>query len=251
MPESEPASITSCDEIHDATLRFRDAALDLGFTRIFVLDDINTRGPMTDARGTPLSILLKAPNDILEPWWLSAAIWRKSPFALACRYESEPFWADINGLYGQHRNPFLEAITFRKFRYRAAMKAAIIVPVHLPFGQIGMALFGSPSRDWISRNFASMSEPLSALGRQFITDFVSVSRKQLLFPMACRLTTREIECLRWAAMGKTDQETAVILTLSHATIRFHINNAARRLDAVNRSQAILKAAHLGYLSLPY
>jgi DNA-binding CsgD family transcriptional regulator len=251
MHEPEPASIETRDDIHDAALRLRASAFELGFTRVLALDDVSARDVMTDARGTPVTMLLKAPGDILEPWWLNHAIWRKSPFALACRYESEPYWADIDGIHGPRRNPFLDAITFRKFKYRAAMKAAIIVPVHLPFGQIGMVLFGSTSRDWVRDKFASLSAPLSLLARHFITGYVSILRHQLLFPMACRLTPREIECLRWAAMGKTDQETAVILQLSHATIRFHINNAAKRLDAVNRSQAILKAAHMGYLSLPY
>lgn len=251
MQIAERASIATREDIHDASLRLAARAFELGFTRVLALDDVNARDPMRDARGAMVTMLLKAPGDTLEPWWLNHAIWRKSPFALACRYEGEPFWADIDGLNGRRHNPFLDAINFRKFKYRAAMKAAIIVPVHLPFGQIGMVLFGSPSRDWVCEQFFALSAPLSLLARHFITDYVSVSRQQLLFPMACRLTAREVECLRWAAMGKTDQETAVILDLSHATIRFHINNAAKRLDAVNRSQAILKAAHLGYLSLPY
>ncbi|MCC7003025.1 MAG: helix-turn-helix transcriptional regulator [Gemmatimonadaceae bacterium] len=62
-----------------------------------------------------------------------------------------------------------------------------------------------------------------------------------------RLSKREVECLRWAALGKTDQEIAAIISRSAATIRFHIHNAALKLDAVNRSQAVFKASQLGYL----
>ena len=64
-----------------------------------------------------------------------------------------------------------------------------------------------------------------------------------------RLSKRENECLRWAAVGKTDSEIALILSRSCATIRFHIHNAALKLNAVNRSQAVFKAGQLGYLGL--
>jgi DNA-binding CsgD family transcriptional regulator len=62
-----------------------------------------------------------------------------------------------------------------------------------------------------------------------------------------RLSKREVECLRWAALGKTDQEIAMIMSRSCATVRFHIHNAAIKLDAVNRSQTVFKASQLGYL----
>lgn len=60
---------------------------------------------------------------------------------------------------------------------------------------------------------------------------------------AVRLTDREIECLRWAAEGKTAQDIAVILDRSLATVCLHLSNAARKLDAANRAQAIARAAH--------
>jgi len=41
----------------------------------------------------------------------------------------------------------------------------------------------------------------------------------------------------------------MIMSRSRATVRFHIHNASVKLDAVNRSQTVFKAAHLGYISL--
>jgi len=60
---------------------------------------------------------------------------------------------------------------------------------------------------------------------------------------AVTLTEREIECLRWAAEGKTAQDIAVILDRSVATVCLHLSNAARKLNAQNRAQAIARAAH--------
>ena len=61
------------------------------------------------------------------------------------------------------------------------------------------------------------------------------------------LSKREVECLRWAAIGKTDREIAEIVSLSHATIRYHIHRAGEKLYSVNRAQTIFKAGQLGFL----
>jgi DNA-binding CsgD family transcriptional regulator len=74
-------------------------------------------------------------------------------------------------------------------------------------------------------------------------------RTQQWIPSDCRLSKREVECLRWAAIGKTDKEISLILALSHATVRYHIQRAGEKLNAVNRSQTGFKAAQLGYISL--
>jgi LuxR family quorum sensing-dependent transcriptional regulator len=59
------------------------------------------------------------------------------------------------------------------------------------------------------------------------------------------LTTRELECLRWVAAGKTDWEISVILSISSATVRFHIDRARVKLGASTRSQAVARVALLG------
>lgn len=54
------------------------------------------------------------------------------------------------------------------------------------------------------------------------------------------LTTREREALTWVAEGKSDWEIAMILGLSETTVRFHVDNARRKLGAVNRAQAVAR-----------
>lgn len=85
------------------------------------------------------------------------------------------------------------------------------------------------------------------LTHRFIAGCVKALRTRQWLPVDCQLTKREVECLRWASIGKTDKEISMILGRSHATVRFHIQNAGEKLDAVNRSQTIFKAAQLGYL----
>jgi LuxR family quorum sensing-dependent transcriptional regulator len=55
---------------------------------------------------------------------------------------------------------------------------------------------------------------------------------------AVRLTTRERDSLALVAEGKTDWEISVILGIAEATVRFHVDNARRKLGAVNRAQAV-------------
>ena len=55
------------------------------------------------------------------------------------------------------------------------------------------------------------------------------------------LSPREIECLKWAAAGKTTWETGAVMNISEATVKFFIENARSQLSAVNKTQAVAKA----------
>lgn len=57
-------------------------------------------------------------------------------------------------------------------------------------------------------------------------------------PAAVRLTSRERDSLALVADGKTDWEISVILGVSEATARFHVDNGRRKLGAVTRAQAV-------------
>lgn len=61
------------------------------------------------------------------------------------------------------------------------------------------------------------------------------------------LTSRELTCLRWAAIGKTSWEMGIILGLTERTVNFHIGNACRKLDVHSRQAAIAMALQHGYL----
>lgn len=61
------------------------------------------------------------------------------------------------------------------------------------------------------------------------------------------LTEREKEILRWLAQGKSNWEVSVILKISERTVRFHINNIMKKLDAVNRTHAMALVLRNGML----
>lgn len=62
------------------------------------------------------------------------------------------------------------------------------------------------------------------------------------------LTEREIQCLSWTAAGKTSIEIAEILGLSEHTVNHYLNQVTRKLEAVNRTQAVVKAIRRGLIA---
>ena len=64
---------------------------------------------------------------------------------------------------------------------------------------------------------------------------------------APELTSRELECLLWAARGKTSWETAAIIEISESTVNFHLTNAMKKLGVFSRAHAVAKAVALSLL----
>lgn len=65
-----------------------------------------------------------------------------------------------------------------------------------------------------------------------------------------KLSEREKECLRWCAAGKTIWDTSAILGLSERTVRFHLENARFKLNALSTTHAVSKAISYGVIALP-
>lgn len=63
------------------------------------------------------------------------------------------------------------------------------------------------------------------------------------------LTKRELEILSWTKEGKTGWEISVIMNISENTVRFHIKNILKKLDAVNKTHAVAKAMEYRWINL--
>lgn len=59
------------------------------------------------------------------------------------------------------------------------------------------------------------------------------------------LSKREMEVLTWMKEGKTNWEISVILSISERTVKFHVQNIERKLNAVNKAHAIAIAMDNG------
>ena len=71
-------------------------------------------------------------------------------------------------------------------------------------------------------------------------------RRDLVLPP---LSTRERECLRWAAAGKSDWEIGEILSISEKTANAHLERAKTKYGVATRVQAIVFALRTGAIKI--
>ncbi len=64
------------------------------------------------------------------------------------------------------------------------------------------------------------------------------------------LTKRELDCLYWAAIGKTDGEIGEILDIARWTVVTYLQNAKNKLGCANRTSTVATALALGAIEMP-
>lgn len=81
-------------------------------------------------------------------------------------------------------------------------------------------------------------------------------QKELILPTpysdlssVIQLSNREIECLSWAAHGKSAHEIGIILGITTKTVTFHWDNIRRKLNVVNMQQATAKAVAMKLITV--
>lgn len=151
------------------------------------------------------------------------------------------FWSDLQDrkkeISKSERYLFMRASAF-------GLKDGVSTPIQSN-GLFAVLSFASSEKikTEIKRQIAS---PMFALGdvifRRFLSSSDSPSKD-----IKEELTEREIECLRWAADGKTAWEISAILCISERTVVFHLTNASKKLDASSRQHAVSKAILKGLI----
>lgn len=117
----------------------------------------------------------------------------------------------------------------------------ITVPVHAP-GHFGFVTVIGDKRahGWAAR-VEAQSERLLFLTHVFHEAVRERFPASMEAGERAKLSARERECLRWAAAGKTTEETALILGLSPETVRIYFKRAMRKMGASTRAQAVARA----------
>jgi LuxR family quorum sensing-dependent transcriptional regulator len=113
------------------------------------------------------------------------------------------------------------------------------IPIRLDEQLDGIVMFGGlkPDTSPLTRSFLHLLAHSAFKRAKELTETPIKRRKG-------SLTGRELECLRWTALGKTDAEIGTILSISARTARFHIENAKRKLGVSTRIQAVAEALKL-------
>lgn len=128
------------------------------------------------------------------------------------------------------------------------LRSLITVPVHMPLGQVAMMTWAGP------RSAAAASAVLEAVGVELLAA-AHYAVRILHVPVAdlghapepFRLTPREWDCLRLTAQGFRETDVARLVAIAPTTVRYHIDNVVKKLNASNRTHAVAMAAQLGLL----
>ena len=131
----------------------------------------------------------------------------------------------------------------------ARLLDGIAIPIHGRSGELaGMGVASSAGGVCPDRNLLSRIHSLSL---QFHLVYIELLKKERPGAGSVKenihLTDREKEILLWAAEGKSDSMIADIIGVSHSTIRFHMNNIFRKLNANERTLATVKAIRQGLI----
>jgi DNA-binding CsgD family transcriptional regulator len=233
------------DLVRALAVRVRDEGAKIGLPYIAVSADIGDPQPMLGADGRPFAETLFEWLDPGLHYWKDRGFALRSPFVFGARYTAEPFFF-VDGRFGTWRPaPRLERIEVLQAPERLAVGTAIIAPAHLPGGIIGAVVWASPEVFDVRPTFEREAAGLHALTLKMLAAYndlgVAADSDEV------RLTRREIQCLKWAADGKTDADIGQIMKISTPTVRFHMRNAADKMGVTGRPQAVHHATTLGYI----
>lgn len=225
--------------------RVRDLGSEIGLPYVAASADISSPEPMLGADGKPLAETTFEWLDSSLRYWRDRAFALRAPFILAARYTAEPFFFH-QGRFSSWRPLLrLEAIEVAEAAESFGVQAAIIAPAYLTGGVIGAVVWASSAPvAGLPALYAKRADELHGAALRLVSAYRD-GRDDDAPPV--RLTKREIQCLKWAAAGKTDADIAQIIGISGPTVRFHVQNAALKLRVAGRAQAIHRATGLGYI----
>lgn len=222
------------------------AGVRIGLPSVAAAADISSAQPPLGSDGRPMAETIFRWVDPDFRYWEDHGFALRAAFIHASRACAEPYYFQ-DGLFRSWRtNAALDAITAEGPIDTYGVEAAIVCPAYLPGGVIGAVIWATsePGAD-VADAFAAHASELHSLALRFVATYEDAVHGSDETP--ARLTRREIQCLKWAAAGKTDAEIGSLVAISLPTVRFHVTNAARKLKVAGRSQAIQRAVTLGYI----
>lgn len=237
-----------CEDLSTAAECLKRTGQAVGMPHPAVIDDYSSVRLLTVEDGRVLTNVLGWGSEPVRQW-VQQRLHLVSPIAAVCRMSTRPFaWDAQTVADAVYDNRPRSAVNWPLTPERG-FYGGITVPVHMPRGRTGSVSWYSrdPSVD-VAAVLALHEDVLRLTGLRFL-DLAYAGRADVgtSLDAAVPLSERELECLTWAALGRTDIEIGAIIHRSPTTARFHIDNAVRKLGARNRTQAVAMAAQHGLI----
>jgi LuxR family transcriptional regulator, quorum-sensing system regulator BjaR1 len=209
-------------------------------TQLYGFDSFFVAGPGDDgARTLTDMIIISSAQSNLIQRYDDIGLFDKSPLRHALNGIGVPFHCRLDADYKGCTPEQLQAL--KAFRDDFNLDSCFVTPVyHRDFGPGTVCFLGKRE----PMGFADTAD-LALVSQLAHQKLRSVSAQPVTIDSP--LTERERECLVWTSSGKTSVEIARILSLSEHTVNHYLNNAARKLNAVNRTQAVAFAIRHGFI----
>ena len=238
--------------LNSAALLLAESAAELGWNlAAFQLDREQLALPR-GSDGQFIGTAMGWPSDCVHHW-VDRELGRYCPVTQMCGRTADAIvWeCDPAGVAWRGRKLGLEQTEVLQY-YRNFFEGAVTVPVHRPGGKSGYVTWCIRDRDQLLERARETYGATYLMSHAFIRHvdrLEAVRREAFNTANPDALTAREIECLNWAACGKTEEEIALILHRSHETVRFHVRNAVTKLNASNRTHAVALACSRGLITV--
>ena len=219
---------------------------EIGLTHPAVVDDYSQRRLFTAEDGKALSEVFGWEQDFQRDW-VEQALHRVSPVGAVCRVTTRPFsWS------AARMTALAEELGGRSGRSwpltpERGIAGGISVPIHLPRCGVGSVTWTTRDTTVPLGELLHEHGDLLRLAAFRFMDLVYAGRRDEPEQYAAALSEREVECLTWVALGRTDAEIGQLIHRSPTTARFHVENAMTKLGARNRPQAVAIACQLGLI----
>jgi len=234
--------------LEGASAVLAEAAMAMGWDLAAFHADIDATDLPRTRSGAFIAETMGWPSECLHGWRHSR-LGRHCPIASLCGRVAHPFhWTCDETDSSWFGSDFGLEQRRTLNHYGRYVADGLAVPVRLARGGTGYV-------SWCSRDGRGRELADANLGSMFLISHAFIRHAECLLEdeecgHACgRLTARERECLTWAARGKKEEEIAMLIHRSRDTVHFHLGNAARKLDAGNRTHAVAIACMRGLISL--
>ena len=206
------------------------------------------RKPSESLVGSDVYMLSRGPAHLkaFEALYFSRNFYKDDPLLRAAAKFDRPFTTEEarSGDEPNRRQRWLYSLEKRfDFKYD------INLPVHTPLRcQVINAYCIGVDPD-TPEKIAAATPEVAHMARAFaasIIDFVFLEGEDETAHV--KLTRRQQECLTWMAKGRANGEIADILGVSERTVKFHIAELSKTLNAANRTEAVAIAARQGWIT---
>jgi DNA-binding CsgD family transcriptional regulator len=220
----------------------------IGLPMIATCADISSARPVTIGHDTPVATLFEFADDAHE-YWLQSDLALGNAIITIIRWTAEPFYYDRGTIGGWRPLRIAPELEREKDRMTLSIRGAIVAPIHLPGGVVGSVVWATDEpHGRVPDIFAAHAAKLHVLALRFISACNAAMYGEPSI-RSYRLTRREVQCLKLAAAGKTDEEISIILHVSIPTVRFHLKKAGGKLGENGRMRIVHHAAALGFVSM--